>query len=365
MSSRRVREDAWDRLRRADLVAGAAPAIDDDTPWYLAALIGVSAWVAAGFVFGFFSEWFSRLWDAPALAFALGAGCCVSAWGLLRVAKGRDFIEQSAIVCSLAGQGLIGMAIVEWCRMPRTDSMMLGPGPTDWRLAWMGIGAVAALMYALGRQSMHRFLCGLILSVALLLVCFVDVDEAKVLAVPALGWAMLALWWRSAGHDRFAPAWPPLAWAMTLVLLLTAWLMGIDARAPLGPDAERTLPLVPLRDALTLPLLPVCAAWWSYRQGGTSARRRAISIVSAAVLGLVWLRAPGVNIGVVIVLLGFALHRPALLGVGAFATGAYLLQYYHQLETTLLQKSYWLLGGGAALLAVRWAWLRFARGEAA
>lgn len=363
MSARRVREDAWDRLRQADLVAGAAPAIDDDTPWYLAALIGVSAWVAAAFVFGFFNEWFSRLWDAPALAFPLGAGGCVLAWGLLRVAKGRDFIEQSAIVCSLAGQLMIGIAFEAWSRLPPEGHQVFHA--VAWRQVWAGVGLVAALMYVLGRQSMHRFLCGLILSVALLMVCFVDADEAKVLAVPALAWAMLALWWRSAGHDRLAPAWPPLAWAMTLVLLVTVWVTGIDARETLGGNAGRTLPLMPLRDALTLPLLPVCVAWWSHRQGGMSTRRRAIAIASAAALGLVWLRAPGVNIGVVLALLGFALHRPALLGVGAIATGAYLLHYYHQLETTLLQKSYWLLGGGAALLAVRGVWLRFARGEAA
>ena len=31
----------WLRLTQADVVSGDAPDIDDDTPWYLAALIGV------------------------------------------------------------------------------------------------------------------------------------------------------------------------------------------------------------------------------------------------------------------------------------------------------------------------------------
>ena len=90
-----------------------APEIADDTPWYLAALIGVSAWIAALFFFGFFLALFDDLYRQPALAFPMGAACCVVAWLLLRVARGRDFIEQFAIATSLVGQLLIGMAFVE------------------------------------------------------------------------------------------------------------------------------------------------------------------------------------------------------------------------------------------------------------
>ena len=35
----------WQQLAQSGVVAGDAPDIDDDTPWYLAALIGVSAWI--------------------------------------------------------------------------------------------------------------------------------------------------------------------------------------------------------------------------------------------------------------------------------------------------------------------------------
>jgi hypothetical protein len=140
----------WQRLTQAGVVAGDAPDIGDDTPWYLAALIGVSAWIAALFFFGFFLTLFDDLYRAPALAFPMGAACCTVAWLLLRVARGRDFIEQFAIATSLVGQLLIGMAFAEWSTRHGTggaaDALRSGP---DWHVFWLGVGAVAALMYAI------------------------------------------------------------------------------------------------------------------------------------------------------------------------------------------------------------------------
>ena len=50
---------------------------------------------------------------------------------------------------------------------------------------------------------------------------------------------------------------------------------------------------------------------------------------------------------------------------GAVGTAAYLFDYYYHLQLTLLEKSGWLVAAGVAVLAVRWAHVRFARKEAA
>lgn len=354
----------WQRLTQAGVVSGDAPDIGDDTPWYLAALIGVSAWIAALFFFGFFLTLFDDLYRAPALAFPIGAACCTVAWLLLRVARGRDFIEQFAIATSLVGQLLIGMAFVEWSKPHgaggAADALRSGP---DWHLVWLGVGAVAALMYALGRPSMHRFLCGVIVAVALLALCLVDDDTTKHFAIPLLAWAMFAAWWRSAGHDRLAIAMPPLAWAMGLVLLVSTWFVARAYGAGAGRiDAPRDLQLI--ADVLVVPLLPLCAYWLASRQAALDARGRVFALAFAAGFALLLWRAPGVSIGVTIALIGFALHRPALLAVGLLGTAAYLFDYYYHLQLTLLEKSGWLAAAGVAVLAVRWAHLRFARKEA-
>lgn len=346
----------WQRLTQAGAVSGDAPDIADETPWYLAALIGVSAWIAALFFFGFFLTLFDDLYRAPALAFAMGAGCCVAAWGLLRMARGRDFIEQFAIATSLVGQLLIGMAFVEWGERPGSDD--------HWRLVWMGIGAVAALMYALGRLPMHRFLCGVIVAVALLALCIVDDAASKYFAIPLLAWAMFAAWWRSTGHDRLAVAMPPLAWALALVLLFSTWFVA-RATGIFSGRVETSSDLLLVADVLIVPLLPLCAYWLLSRQPALDARGRLIALGFAAGFALLLWRAPGVSIGVTIALIGFALYRPALLAVGLLGTAAYLFDYYYHLQLTLLEKSGWLAAAGVAVLAVRLAHLRFARKEAA
>ena len=346
----------WQRLTQAGVVSGDAPDIADDTPWYLAALIGVSAWIAALFFFGFFLTLFDDLYRAPALAFPIGAACCTVAWLLLRVARGRDFIEQFAIATSLVGQLLIGMAFAEWGERPGGDD--------HWRLVWTGVGAVAALMYALGRPSMHRFLCGAIVAVALLGLCVVDHEASRYFAIPLLAWAMFAAWWRSAGHDRLAVALPPLAWALGLVLLFSSWFVARAYDVFTGRiDPPRDLQLI--ADALVVPLLPLCAAWLASRQPGLDARGRVFALAFAAGFALLLWRAPGVSIGVTIALIGFALHRPALLAVGLLGTATYLFDYYYHLQLSLLEKSGWLVAAGVAVLAVRWAHARFARKEAA
>jgi hypothetical protein len=346
----------WQRLTQADVVSGDAPDIADDTPWYLAALIGVSAWIAALFFFGFFLALFDDLYRAPALAFTMGAGCCVAAWMLLRVARGRDFIEQFAIATSLVGQLLIGMAFFEWSERPAGDD--------HWRLVWAGVGSVAALMYALGRPSMHRFLCGAIVAVSLLGLCLVDDDAAKYFAIPLLAWAMFAAWWRSAGHDRLAVALPPLAWALGLVLLFSTWFVA-RAHGLFSGRIEQPRDLLLVADALVVPLLPLCAYWLASRQPALDARGRLFALAFATGLALLLWRAPGVSIGVTLALIGFALYRPALLAVGLLGTAAYLFDYYYHLQLTLLEKSGWLVAAGVAVLAARWAHVRFARKEAA
>jgi len=354
----------WQRLTQAGVVAGDAPDIGDDTPWYLAALIGVSAWIAALFFFGFFLTLFDDLYRAPALAFPIGAACCTVAWLLLRVARGRDFIEQFAIATSLVGQLLIGMAFVEWSRLLDVDAAMNSWPGADWHLVWACVGVVAAIMYAIGRLPMHRFLCGVIVAVALLSLCLVEGAEWKRFAIPLLAWAMYVAWRRSAGHDRLAVALPPLAWALALVLLFSIWLIARESGIFTAP-AGQMWQSVPISEALVVPLLPLCAAWLASRQPGLDARGRVFALVFAAGFALLLWRAPGVSIGVTIVLIGFALHRPALLAVGLLGTAAYLFDYYYHLQLTLLEKSGWLAAAGVAVLAVRWAHMHFARKEAA
>lgn len=346
--------NVWARLQSAGTVEGALPEADT-THWALAALTGVAAWIAAAFLFGFFLSAFDRLWDAPMLAMTMGGGCCVLAWLLLRIAHGRDFIEQFAIATSLVGQLLIGMALTE---------LLESGDRTGETLLWSGVAAVALAMYALGRPALHRLLCGLVFAGALYGVCRAQDGVIAAMAPLALAWAALALWWRSAARDRIAPAWPPLAWSLSVTALVALWFVEPD-RVWSGTTVVVDDSPFLIAEALGVPLLPACVWWLLSRPPPAPERTRLLGFALAAVFALLWWRAPGVGFGVALALTGFALYRPALLGLGLLGIGVYLLRYYYQLQLPLIEKAGWLFVGGALLLAARWAVLRIARGRTA
>lgn len=343
-------ESLWSRLRAAGAVSGDTPAHRDGLPWYLAGLIGVSAWIAAGLLFGFFATLFDEIWKTPGIAVTAGALCIAAALGLLRIARGgrssgrsnsefvREFIEQSAIALSLVGQLLVGVGFNEWF------------GNTA---GWAGSAAIALALYGFGAQTMHRFLCGAVFTVAMVAICN-ELDTAgygmSPVALPVLAWLAFAAWWRTDYEDLRTLPLSPLAWALSLVALFMAFLGDFDLE-PTARDAMSWRIQGPqIGVALLLPL----TVW---RLAGM---RQLLPVLCAVAFALIWLRAPGVNLGVMLALTAFAAHRPALLATGLLGTGVYLIRYYYQLDVPLLEKSQWLLLGGIALLAIRFALTRIA-----
>lgn len=332
----------WARLREAGLATGQPPE-HADAPWYLTVLTGIAAWIAALFAFVFVIDGFDRMWSQPWRAFAAGAVCAVAALGLLRWARGRVFVEQLGVAISLAAQLLMGLGLTEGIKRGfHVDAQ------------WLAVAAIALLLYVPGRQPLHRFLCGGIFAAGLLAACTADVPAMRPFAAPLLAWLTLWAWWRSEARDRVAPALSPLTWALGLVALIAAEFVELDGwrLESLGDWAVR---LPPLGDAAMVPLLPVCVLWLSRRQPGMPARSRTVSIGLSLAMALLWWRTPGVSVGAMLALVGFGLHRPVLLVVGLCGIGGYLLRYYFQLDTTLLEKSGWLLAAGLVLLLARGA----------
>lgn len=330
----------WTRLRAAGAVTGEAPARNDGLPWYLAGLIGVSAWIAAGLLFGFFATLFDQIWKSPGIAATAGAVCIAAALALLRIARGREFFEQSAIALSLVGQLLVGIGFNEWF------------GDTA---GWAGSAAIALVLYVSGAQTMHRFLCGAVFAAAVFAICN-ELDTSGYgpsrIALPVLAWLAFMAWWRAEYEDLRVLPVSPLAWALSLAALLMAFFSDLEW----GPPDQDTMTLrIWVANIAVAVLLPLTVL----RLAGA---RRLLPLLCAIAFALIWLRAPGVSLGVMLMLTAFASHRPALLATGLIGTGVYLIRYYYQLDVPLLEKSQWLLVGGVGLLAIRFALTRVMRG---
>jgi Domain of unknown function (DUF4401) len=339
MSLPRDAQTLWTRLRAAGAVTGEAPAQNDGLPWYLAGLIGVSAWIAAGLLFGFFATLFDQIWNSPTIAATAGIVCIVVALALLRIARDREFFEQSAIALSLVGQLLVWIGFKEWF------------GDTA---AWAGSAAISLALYVSGAQAMHRFLCGAVFAAAVVAICN-ELDTSSFalspIALPVLAWLAFAAWWRAEYEGIHVLPLSPLAWALSLAALLMAFIG--DVRWWLDQQNGVSIQTWVAQSAVAL-LLPLMV--WRL----SDVVRQWLPVLCAIAFALIWLRAPGVSLGVMLMLIAFASHRPALLATGLIGTGVYLIRYYYQLDVPLLEKSQWLLVGGVALLATRFLLMRAA-----
>lgn len=84
-----------------------------------------------------------------------------------------------------------------------------------------------------------------------------------------------------------------------------------------------------------------------------------LTMAAAIALALCGLAAPGITAAILVLALGFANGNRVLMGLGLFAFGGYLSNFYYQLDLTLLVKSIVVAATGTALLALRWAMERF------
>jgi uncharacterized membrane protein len=104
--------------------------------------------------------------------------------------------------------------------------------------------------------------------------------------------------------------------------------------------------------------------WTLLRHGeGGSSRVQVIAILAAAMLlVLVSFKAPGLPVGVCIIVLGYAHGNRMLTGLGIAALLTYASTYYYTLDATLLVKSQVLATSGLLLLLARWLMRRVLSG---
>lgn len=92
---------------------------------------------------------------------------------------------------------------------------------------------------------------------------------------------------------------------------------------------------------------------------GVSTFIKIMLVITIPLVSALSSEAPGLSVGLMIVLLGFAGSNRTLLGLGIASLLFYISSYYYLLDVTLLAKSQTLLMIGLIMLAARWCVLRF------
>jgi uncharacterized membrane protein len=125
----------------------------------------------------------------------------------------------------------------------------------------------------------------------------------------------------------------------------------------LGPHGEWLSPQA--GQALVLAVFIAAIAAYLIHAGWRLEERRTVVALGVALLvGAASLKAPGIASGLLILLLGFAVGRRVMIGLGIAALLFCISSYYYLLDATLLYKAGVLAATGAGLLAARWVILR-------
>lgn len=173
----------------------------------------------------------------------------------------------------------------------------------------------------------------------------------------------------------WARRYKSLAWALLCIPLCSygfhmfGLLSGLSSQSGMGEPGSQSLLVLALENwrlptrfplvyasNLIFALLPVVVAWLSARRRQVPMADQAVVLIVLLVLGALWGNLPGVQLGLLFCLLGQALRDRRMLVVGVVSVIIFLAQFYFQLYFLLLDKAYYLIGQGAALLLVALAW---------
>jgi Domain of unknown function (DUF4401) len=293
-----------------------------ENPWYVIALVTVSAWIGAMLLFMFLiaAKWVN---EGPEF---IGAGVVFMA---LSVALGhltnRPFPQQIGIALGVAGPASLGFGVFSVWKSPE--------------MAWASVAVAAALLFFVQPNRIHRFLSvgvGVFGAAALIAVSSWQ-DGLHLLVLAQLLGAVYLFENEShldarrlSGHTR------PLAFGMMLALPV---LLFVADAADVYPELH---------------------SMWISSAG-----------LSAALLYVVWRMAPRPVLAFVPVFLFFAFDQPGLIAslalmLLAYARGqgviaavllaafvAHAAYLFYDLDVSLLHRSMLFAGSGLVLLAMR------------
>ncbi|NMG75690.1 DUF4401 domain-containing protein [Aromatoleum diolicum] len=310
------------------------------TPWWLALLLGIAAWIAALMIM---SSFFGPLmmFDNGPVTRGIGGMVLLAASAFLFHGR-KAFTDQMALAFSLAGQGLVLSSVAD-------RFFELLEGSDDVALAAL---ALSAVMAAIPATVLHRSVCVLIALSSL--GYLIGAGSGLAVFGVSLAATATALWLGRSAWAAYprAPLLKAAAHATTLAALCLApygnspSAIGVVGELLLGSQTSLVLPIYRIGSALVL----LCTVAWLCRRAGSL---RLTALAAAMLFAVAAHPAPGLIVGTTLLLASFhACHRPWIVMSLVFS-GLYLGEFYYSLQSTLLVKSLALTASGALLLALR------------
>ncbi|MEM7798806.1 MAG: DUF4401 domain-containing protein [Chloroflexota bacterium] len=318
--------------RRAQIEAFANQAAADHAgnPWYVTALIGGSAWIAA-ILLGIFVVWVAdTIFDLNTLYLA-GLIPLLVGIAINRLDQESIFFNQLALALGMAGQSIVVVDIVM-----NYDDLSLAILPI-----------LGVIVFVAHRHRFHRFFTAVINTVAFDISMADGNDqlantlETLLIVLLALGIAWIWLSLSKIKIRHFEPVWRPLGFG--LILSNTFFLIFQRVRLADSLIGERYAQMSGLLILAVLLLIVYQLA-----------REYEINplfpvLIAGLLLGFPAWQTPGVVWSIFLLVIGWQRQERLLLGLGVIFLLGFLILFYYDLEILLLYKSYILLSSGIGM----------------
>ena len=342
----------WQQLNDSGLVSGSMPENDEiDTPGYISALMAFLGWLAAMFLLGFLAVGIFDVFDNQMTSLIVGGIMIVGAYFLLRV-KQTVFFEYFSLVISLTGQVLVLWSVFESSNV-------------DTHTFWIAMMILQITLAVFMAGVVHRTLSAYFACIALMAILILS--GAQYLGASLILLAVVWLWLNEFRYTRHMPLIRSMGYGLVFALinikgsLLAPFSGGLWWGRHQQPDAW-IQPWVGqlLSGAVFLYLVWRLVQHYSITTNNKQTfRLLTTSLIAATLITAASFEAPGIIIGITILLLGFFGSNRVLIGLGCVSLLFYISAYYYLLDNTLLIKSISLLSLGIVLIGCRFCLGKF------
>lgn len=331
-----------DQVGQATAVANSLSGVQ---PWYVRTMVGFGAWLSSLLLIGFVGG----IGLAAKGGFVIiGLGLMVAAV-ILRQRSDNDFMVQSTLATSLAGQGLLAYGIAEVT------------GGNDWEVVLMAAIPISTALFFLFPDRIHRVISVLIATTSLSILIFAwDLNFVVPFMGPAFAAFFVLLYKcqaRIMGNGRGALVRPLMTGLMLTAfgyLMLTTIYILPEVRV------DEVFYPRPWISTVLLGALFFYVGSLIWPQLSRDSNRNDSYVLYGLMLLIViaaWAN-PGLLLALIVTMLGAASGNRSYIGAGIGFLVVFTGAYFYGIEISMLTKSMTLVASGVAVLLARWILLK-------
>ena len=323
-----------------------------DSPWYIKVMLAFSGWLAAIFILGFFFSVFSHLDKNTPVLIIAGSGLIIAAYFILKSKKTNEFLEHLGLAFSLAGQGLLSIAIFN-----QQD---------DGSFPWLMMSFMQLTLALFMPNFVHRIFSTFFAVISLGAAIFYFTEYTNLIALYGILVMLLTavVWLNEFRFPKQIEKLRAFGYGLVLATLIIKATNHFFHRNSWNIQEIKTLDtnlwFQPWMEQVLLSAITLYIVWKLLQKVHPKPSQIAtiLALVGVFIITFLSFQAQGLLTGVMVILLGFSASNRVLLGLGIITLLYFISNYYYSLQNTLLDKSIILSILGIALLAGRFIMLK-------